>query len=174
MTTSDPNSIYGDYSLFGSEEDHLAAEVLGGVNRHGGRGMGGDGGSATATPFIGPAASGNNDPKPWPANKLRVRAIDDHGQIRLEIDNPPTEEAYQILMNVLPGVLSKFLTKNQDYQNFGLAHLGAKAHFVGIWRKVGKLRRGLWDGEALAGEQVSEVMSDIIGHVLLALLEYKG
>src|SRR4249919_1899989 len=54
------------------------------------------------------------EPKPWPANKLRVRAINDHGQVRIEIDNPPTEEAMAILMDVLPRALEKFMTKNRD------------------------------------------------------------
>lgn len=114
------------------------------------------------------------EPKPWPYNRLRVRAIDDAGQIRIEIDNPPTDEGRAILMDVLPQALEMFLAKNKDYQNFSLPDLGPRAHFVGIWRKVGKLKRGLWDGEALAGEQVSELLQDLLGHILLALLEVQG
>jgi hypothetical protein len=90
--------------------------------------------------------------------------------INYEFLNLSTDEQVRIVREVLPGLLNRFLEKNKDYQDFPMADLGAKAHFVGIWRKVGKLKRGLWDGESLEHEQVSEVIDDLIGHLLLAKL----
>jgi len=145
--TTDPRDEGAIEEVMSDEDDHAIAQYL---------------------------KAAGEEPKPWPANKLRVRAINDHGQIRIEVDNPPTEEAHQILMTVLPVALERFMRKNQDYQGFGMAGLGPRAHFVGIWRKVGKLKRVLWDGETLATEQLSEVLDDLLGHILLAALESSG
>ena len=111
-----------------------------------------------------------DEPKPLPLNEIRVTPINRPGQIEITIDNPPTVAAQQILMNVLPEVLRLFLAKNKDYgDEMGVMRLGPKGQFVDIWRKVGKLKGALWDGKELAGEQVPEIMMDLIGHLLLAL-----
>lgn len=90
--------------------------------------------------------------------------------INYEFTNLTTQEARDIIGYILPEILNRFLTKNKDYEHFPEGDLGPKAHFVGIHRKFGKLRKGLWDGEALEHEQVSEVIDDFIGHLLLARL----
>lgn len=47
--------------------------------------------------------------------------------------------------------------------------LGVQGQFAEIWRKIWKLKRGMWDGETLVGEPVREVLLDMIGHCFLAI-----
>lgn len=120
-----------------------------------------------------PLHNNMNEPKPLPIGEIRVRAIDDKvagNVIRIEIDNPPTQEARDILMNILPGVLEAWLLKNKDYGDSDeLKSLGARAEFVRLWNKAMKLKAGLWEGRELSGEQIPEIMGDMIAHLLLAL-----
>jgi hypothetical protein len=64
--------------------------------------------------------------------------------------------------------INTFKQKRQDYQD---AHreLGVKAQFVDINRKVVKLRRSMWEGHELVGEQPREILMDLIGHCFLAI-----
>jgi hypothetical protein len=90
--------------------------------------------------------------------------------IRIEIENPPTDEARKILIDILPNVIDAWLQKNKDYGDSDeLKSLGAKAEFVRLWNKMMKLKAGLWEGRELQGEQVPEIMGDMIAHLLLAL-----
>lgn len=95
--------------------------------------------------------------------------------ITYEFQSIPTEQAIRIVHDVLPKVMELFLQKNKDYGDAHTQHmrLGPKGQFVDIWRKIIKLKRGLWDGEELAGEKPPEIMMDLIGHCLLALLDYE-
>jgi len=121
----------------------------------------------------GPSQAPQHDPKPLPEGEIRVQSIVDTvagNVIRIEVDNPPTQEARDILTNILPGVLEDWLHKNKDYGDSDeLKCLGAKAEFVRLWNKMMKLKTGLWEGRELSGEQVPEIMSDMIAHLLLAL-----
>lgn len=92
--------------------------------------------------------------------------------IALDFQNIPTKEAYRIITEVLPDVLELFLQKNADYGEDPL-RLGAKGAFADIWRKVKKLKRAVWDDQALTGEQPEEIYADLIGHCLNSLLDYK-
>ena len=113
------------------------------------------------------------EPKPIRQDEIRVEVIHDlvaGDVIRIEITNPPTEEARSILQTILPGVLEAWLKKNKDYGDSDVMKaLGAKAEFVRLWNKIAKLKRALWDGEKLEGEQPEEIMGDMIAHLLLAL-----
>jgi hypothetical protein len=113
------------------------------------------------------------DPKPLKPNDIRVEAIYDAVAgdiIRIEIENPPTDEARKILIDILPNVIDAWLQKNRDYGDSDeLKSLGAKAEFVRLWNKMMKLKAGLWEGRELSGEQVPEIMGDMIAHLLLAL-----
>jgi len=95
--------------------------------------------------------------------------------VTYSIENIPTEQAMKIVAEVLPNVLTLFLAKNRDYGDTHLDHmrLGPKAQFVDIWRKVGKLKRAVWDGVPMAGEQPDEIFADFVGHSLLAILDYR-
>lgn len=183
------------------EADHYVAETLGGTNRSGniagiGRQLpgvlGGDmyrphtylpsSGGLLGAPCLmcggGPEAPQHNEPKPLPEGQIRVQAIDDKvagNVIRIEIDNPPTQEARDILMNILPGVLEAWLLKNKDYGDSDeLKSLGARAEFVRLWNKMMKLKASLWEGRELEGEQEAEIMGDMIAHLLLALNRAEG
>lgn len=94
--------------------------------------------------------------------------------VSYEFLNIPTDQACQIVTEVLPGALELFLQKNRDYgdEHVGIYRLGPKAQFIDIWRKVAKLKRSLWDGKQLQGEQPEEIFKDFVGHALLALLDF--
>lgn len=117
---------------------------------------------------IAPGSIIEHEPGPWPIGQLRIKCWIDEGLYTLEINNPPSEQSERILLRVLPKVLELFLNKNKDYADW--PDLGLKGEFVEIWRKVHKLKSAIWDGKELVGEQDDEVLMDLFGHVLLALL----
>ena len=80
----------------------------------------------------------------------------------------PSEAARNIMMFILPGWQRLFLEKNAGYGDMA-DDLGAKAQLVDIHRKVGKLKRALWDGKEIGEENVREVTMDLIGHCFLLL-----
>lgn len=47
--------------------------------------------------------------------------------------------------------------------------LGIPGQFAEIWRKIWKLKKGMWDGADLVGESVREILLDLIGHCFLAI-----
>ncbi|AWY03507.1 hypothetical protein ERK16_64 [Mycobacterium phage Erk16] len=73
----------------------------------------------------------------------------------------------------LPRVLELFRSKARDYSDrsgiFAAEVLGAPGQFAEIWRKIPKLKKGMWDQDALENETVEEILFDLIGHCLLAL-----
>jgi hypothetical protein len=73
-----------------------------------------------------------------------------------------------IIKYLIPEWDRLFKQKNKDYGSDNWS-LGPKAIFVDIWRKVHKLKRGLWDGKPLVYEQPRELLMDIIGHCFLAI-----
>lgn len=91
--------------------------------------------------------------------------------ITYEFQNIPNEQALRVIQGVLPGVLELYLGKSRDYGGSlgDMIGLGTKAAFVDIWRKVGKLKRAMWDGQKMVGEQVDEILADLVGHVLIIL-----
>lgn len=70
---------------------------------------------------------------------------------------------------LLPEWLEKFELANHDYGNAPGAVLGVKGEFAEISRKTLKLKRALWDGVELIGEQPREILTDLIGHCYLAI-----
>ena len=86
-----------------------------------------------------------------------------------EFQNIPTNQANVIVRELLAPMLERFLSKNADYGDcFDGMSLGPKAEFVRMWNKFGKLKQVLWDGKTLEYEQVTEVLDDLLGHILLA------
>lgn len=78
-------------------------------------------------------------------------------------DVPAAEWATQIAGDYL----NNFLEKNKDYESTPPDALGSKGMFPDIWRKVGKLRRAIWEDKPLRFESKEEVLSDLFGHILL-------
>src|SRR6185503_1867367 len=66
----------------------------------------------------------------------------------------------------------QFAAKAQDYndnQNENHRVLGVRGQFADIWRKIGKLKKALWDGQPLVGEQPREILMDLIAHCFLTI-----
>lgn len=94
-------------------------------------------------------------------------------EVKYEFQNIPNEQAMRIVTDVLPKVIELYMKKSRDYGGnvMSMLKLGPKASFVDLWRKVGKLKRCLWDGEPMQGEQTDEILADCIGHILITLDE---
>jgi hypothetical protein len=108
-----------------------------------------------------------------PLNQLRVRRWIAEDIFTLEVANPGGTVPTTILTHVLPRVVELFLIKARDYTREDGTNwseiLGEKAQFVDMWRKMGKLYNGLWEGRELDGESVEEILMDLVGHILLTL-----
>lgn len=80
----------------------------------------------------------------------------------------PTATAEYIFEYLVPEFKKQFLPKNAGY---GDMHndLGLPAQYVDIHRKIGKLRRAMWDGLEIGPESIDEVLFDLIGHCFLTL-----
>ena len=77
-----------------------------------------------------------------------------------------------LLIEHLPHVVQMFRNKARDYgsdNHFTADALGARGQFAEIWRKVGKLKRCMWDGKSMKYEQSDEILSDLFGHIMLAM-----
>lgn len=119
-----------------------------------------------------------DDIVPLPMNQTRVtrkfeecRTGKTHpvAQLLIEVNNVQTEQASRILVDQLPDWIDEFARKNADYGDTS-NHLGARGQYAELWRKVGKLKRVMWDGKDLNFEQADEILRDLIGHCFLALL----
>jgi hypothetical protein len=90
-----------------------------------------------------------------------------------EFQNLPNEQAIRVVNDILPEVIELYLSKSRDYGGnvMDMLKLGPKASFVDLWRKVGKLKRAIWDEQPMVGEQPDEILSDLVGHVLIILDE---
>lgn len=82
----------------------------------------------------------------------------------------PQEQFERILRTSLPEFLDLFAAKNREYGN-NADTLGPKGQFADIWRKIAKLKTGLWDDreEDLESESVDQILLDLIGHCFLTL-----
>lgn len=94
--------------------------------------------------------------------------------VLISFNGQESEQLHSILAEHLPDMLDLFIKKNAEYgsgeQSSG-TYLGARGQFADIWRKIGKLKIGLWDGNEaqLTTESVDEILRDMIGHCFLAL-----
>lgn len=87
--------------------------------------------------------------------------------------NPQPQTAFERIMGVhVPLWAKRFELKSRDYNSGSTGwephtFLGVRGQFADIWRKIGKLKKSLWDGEALQGEQPVEIIDDLIAHLFL-------
>lgn len=92
---------------------------------------------------------------------------------RLEIDLESDDSARlrEIVLEELPAFLELFAKKSKEYGDSNPDVLGPRGQFSDIWRKIGKLKTGMWEGreDLLTSEGVDEVLRDLIGHCFLAL-----
>ena len=94
--------------------------------------------------------------------------MDDDLIISLDDESPVDS----LLIQHLPHVVQMFRSKARDYgsgRHFTADALGARGQFAEIWRKVGKLKRCMWDGKDMAYEQTDEILADLFGHIMLAI-----
>lgn len=73
-----------------------------------------------------------------------------------------------ITQRLLPEVESRMRDASNHY---GETHrvLGQAGQFADIWRKIGPLKRALWDGADLTREHPRTILMDLIGHCLLTI-----
>jgi hypothetical protein len=82
-------------------------------------------------------------------------------------------------LEILPKTIELYLKKSRDYGGNVMetppgGDLGVKACFPDMWRKMGKLRLAIWDGQELHGEQPEEILMDLVGHILITLDKLRG
>ena len=85
---------------------------------------------------------------------------------------PTSAQAMEVL-DILREAQELFLHKNRGYGNTA-EYLGAKGQFSDIYRKVGKLKHTLWDGNEPVGESIEEMCMDLIGHCALTIHFLRG
>jgi len=114
---------------------------------------------------------------------LREVTVDDNIQPillpdgKLEEMEFPTAAARVIFVDILPEWSEKFLAKNAHYGNT-YESLGTAGQFADIWRKVGPLKKLLWDNklsdwDPATGESAEDICNDLIGHLFLTLAMLK-
>lgn len=64
--------------------------------------------------------------------------------------------------------LDLFIRRNRGYGPTS-EHLGARGQYADMWRKMGKLKHTLWDGNPTVGEDIEMMLMDLVGHSLLTI-----
>lgn len=77
--------------------------------------------------------------------------------------------ALEILQELVPEFAGRFAQAALHYGDNNADNLGPAGQFADIWRKIGPLRRALWDGEDLTRESPEEILMDLVGHCLLTI-----
>jgi hypothetical protein len=81
----------------------------------------------------------------------------------------------RIIGNLLPEFAEHQRRKAKDYNESlvpGVENadvLGERGQYAELWRKMAKLKKSLWEGQPLEGEQPREILLDFIGHCFLAI-----
>lgn len=76
----------------------------------------------------------------------------------------------RIMTEHVPLWAARFDAKSKDYNSQDFEPhklLGVRGQFADIWRKIWKLKKALWDGIELTGEQPIEIIDDLISHLFL-------
>lgn len=78
-------------------------------------------------------------------------------------------QGQRIIQDLVPEFVRRFVRANIHYGPNNANVLGPAGQFADIWRKIGPLRRALWEGEDLTREAPEEICMDLIGHLLLTI-----
>lgn len=78
-------------------------------------------------------------------------------------------QARYIITKLGPEWTERFIEANRHYGGGNADSLGVRGQFADIWRKIGPLKRALWEGEELTREQPREILMDLIGHCMLTI-----
>lgn len=83
---------------------------------------------------------------------------------------PPTDVDY-ITSKLLAEIESKMLKDANEYGTTNHRVLGEKGQFADIWRKIGKLKRAMWEDADTSDwrESPRTIAMDLIGHLLLTI-----
>lgn len=77
--------------------------------------------------------------------------------------------AREILEQILPEFAGRFAQASLHYGDSNADALGSAGQFADIWRKIGPLKRALWEGKKLTREDPEVILFDLIGHCLLTI-----
>lgn len=72
---------------------------------------------------------------------------------------------------ILPSIITRFKNKSTDYGEV-FRELGLAGQYSDMHRKMFKLKKAMWEGQPLAGEQPEEILSDLFGNILISLYLY--
>jgi hypothetical protein len=78
-------------------------------------------------------------------------------------------QAQRIIGLILPQFVARFVEKSLHYGPTNANVLGPAGQFADISRKVGPLKRALWDGVESNVEPPEEICKDLIGHLFLTM-----
>lgn len=79
-----------------------------------------------------------------------------------------SKTAEWVMSTAIPEWAEHFLAKNADYgDQHAIIGLGPAAEFVGMWRKMFKLKKAIWEGAELNGEKAPEMLDDLIATCFL-------
>lgn len=110
-----------------------------------------------------------NDAMSW----IETPILWDDQRLKSEDEEPPTgADGRYIRFMLMPEFWEQFARKAADYndnENENHRALGVRGQFADIWRKIGKLKKALWEGRSLAGEQPREILLDLIAHCFLTI-----
>lgn len=70
---------------------------------------------------------------------------------------------------LLGEMADKIAEDSRHYGDDNDKALGLRGQFSDIWRKIGPLRRALWEDETLVRETPRAILMDLIGHCLLTI-----
>lgn len=76
------------------------------------------------------------------------------------------QRAWDEMEAILIGAVADWSIKRQDYRD-AFMELGSKGQVSEIVRKVAKLKRGVWDGYELFGEDPEQIAKEIIPHCMM-------
>lgn len=79
------------------------------------------------------------------------------------------DQAKRIIGEILPQFVQGFVQANLHYGDKNANVLGPAGQFADIWRKIGPLRRALWEGADLTREGPADICMDLIGHCLMTI-----
>lgn len=86
--------------------------------------------------------------------------------------DPPHKQAAVILHEIFPDAINHWLGKTEDYEESS-DDLGSAGQYAELHRKMGKLKKALWYGKPLVGEQPPEILEDLMAHCALAIYALK-
>lgn len=104
---------------------------------------------------------------PIEAEVMNSLSAEEEMEFLLTLPVPASDQALRVYL-AAADTLEKFNEKNKDYGDTSYL-LGVKGQFADMHRKMGKLKRALWDDIELNGEDEIEILRDLVGHALLTI-----